>query len=114
MFRFEELEIWKLSIDFAKNCYKIAAKFPREEFSLKDQLKRASTSPSNNVAEGSVGSMANFIKYINISIGSVLESVNIIILAHTFGFASDDDRKSIYEKAELLIKKLRAFKNSLR
>ena len=79
MFRFEELEIWKSAVEYGKNCYKIAELFPKHElFSLSDQLRRAGISISNNIAEGSVGSALTFKKYLNIAIGSILETVNIL------------------------------------
>lgn len=74
MFRFEELEIWKLAIKYAKDCYRIAEKFPKnEQFSLSDQLRRAAISISNNIAEGSTGSDANFRKFLNTAVGSTLK-----------------------------------------
>jgi len=114
MFRFEELEIWRLAVDYGKGCYKIAEKFPKHEtFSLSDQLRRAAISISNNVAEGSVGSSLIFKRYITIAIGSILETVNIINFASEINYVNADDKKEMYQKAELLIKKIRSFKNSL-
>ena len=53
-FRFESLEIWKLSLIYASHLYDVAQKFPIEErFALEDQLRRAAVSISNNIAEGS-------------------------------------------------------------
>lgn len=113
MFRFEQLEIWKLSVEYAKDCYVIADKFPKQDFSLKDQLKRAGISISNNIAEGSVGSSLNFKRYINISIGSVLETVNIINFAYEIGYINIKVKEEMYEKAEKIIRKLRNFSKSL-
>lgn len=115
MFRFEELEVWKLAVQYAKDCYVLAHKFPsHEKFSLSDQLRRASISISNNIAEGSVGSSANFKKFINIAIGSTLESVNILNFAFEVGYIDLDSKNSMYDKAEKLIRKLRSFATSLR
>lgn len=112
MFRFEELEIWRLAVDYGKDCYKIADSFPKHEtYSLGDQLRRAAISVSNNIAEGSVGSSANFRKYINTSIGSLLETVNILNFASEIGYIKGKDMT--YQKAEKLVKKLRSFSNSL-
>lgn len=114
MFRFEELEVWKLSVKYGKECYRIADEFPKHEFSLKDQLKRAGISISNNIAEGSVGSAPNFKRYINISIGSILETVNILNFAFVIDYVDDATRIRMYEEAEKLIRKLRSFSNSLK
>jgi four helix bundle protein len=89
MFRFEGLEVWRLSVEYAKDCYAIARKFPQyEQFALADQLRRASISISNNIAEGSIGSSANFRKYIGTAIGSALETVNILNFAYEIGYIS--------------------------
>jgi four helix bundle protein len=53
MFRFEELEIWKLAIEYGDKLYNIADKFPmRELYAMGSQLRRAALSISNNIAEG--------------------------------------------------------------
>lgn len=114
MFRFEGLEIWTLAIDYAKSSYIIARKFPDyEKFSLADQLRRASISISNNIAEGSVGSAANFRKYLITSIGSTLEVVNIIHFSRVMEYITQEEKEKMYCGAEELIKKLHSFSNSL-
>lgn len=113
MFRFEELEIWKSSVEYAKNCYFIADKFPKNDFSLKDQLRRSAISISNNIAEGSVGSSLNFKRYINIAIGSTLETVNILNFAYEIKYIDIETRNEMYQRAEILIKRSRNFSKSL-
>lgn len=50
---FEELEVYKLARDFRKEIYKIVKKLPKEEsYNLGTQMRRASTSLTNNIAEG--------------------------------------------------------------
>lgn len=115
MFRFEELEVWKLAIEYGKECYIITHKFPKEErYALGDQLRRAGLSVSNNIAEGSVGSAINFQHYIIIAIGSILETVNILHFAYEVGYITNQLKNDMYEKAEKLIRKLRNFSKSLK
>ena len=58
-FRFENLEIWKLSIGFALKIYKITEGLPQDYcFDLSSQLRRSGLSVPNNVAEGSGASSA--------------------------------------------------------
>ena len=114
MFRCEGLEDWRLGVDYARDCYGITANFPKyENFSLADQLRRAAVSISSNIAEGSVGSKANFIKYINIAIGSTLETVNLINFASEIGYTTPVVKEEMYERAEKLIRKLRSLSKSL-
>ncbi len=115
MFRFEELEIWKLSQDYAGDCYSLANHFPKEEkYALADQLRRAAVSISNNIAEGSAFSDAKFKSFLDISIGSMLETVNIISFAIKIGYLETLEKDKMYEKAEKLIRKIRSFKNYLK
>lgn len=114
MFRFEKLEVWQLSIDYGKDCYDIAKKFPEiEKFALADQLRRASVSISNNIAEGSFGSVPIFRKYLQTAIGSTLETINILTFAHKVGYISTQRLDEMYEESEKLIRKLIRFSNSL-
>lgn len=114
MFRFEELRIWKLGVDYGKECYRIAGTFPKyESYSLADQLRRAAISISNNIAEGSVGSQANFKKYLNTSVGSILETVNILNFACEIGYIIEKSKVDMYQQAEALIKQIRSFSRSL-
>jgi len=114
MFRFEELEIWKLSIVYVRGIYEIANGFPKiEQFALADQLRRASVSISNNIAEGSGGTKKDFSNFLSIAIKSTLETVNILYIARVQGYISEDQRKKYYLEAEKLIKMMRALKNVL-
>jgi four helix bundle protein len=50
---FEELEVYKAARELRKKIYQLIRKLPEEEkFNLTSQMKRASTSMTNNVAEG--------------------------------------------------------------
>jgi four helix bundle protein len=114
MFRFENLEIWKLAINYAKECYILANKFPqKEQFSLADQLRRAAISVSNNIAEGSAFSNLKFKNFLDISIGSALETVNIILFSIEVGYIDRKKEGALYEEAEKLIRKIRSFKSYL-
>ena len=106
MFRFEELEIWKLAVDYGKECYKLSGQLPRHElFALGDQLRRSSLSISNNIAEGSTGSSANFKKYIQTAIGSTLETVNLLNFAFENKYINLGTKEKMHKDAEVLIKK---------
>jgi four helix bundle protein len=50
---FEDLEVYKAAREFRKKIYKLIKKLPGEEkFNLVDQMRRAATSLTNNIAEG--------------------------------------------------------------
>ncbi len=53
-FKFEKLDVWKRSIDFADELFQIADDLPQKyQFSLGEQLRRAVLSVPTNIAEGS-------------------------------------------------------------
>ena len=116
MFRFEELHIWKLAIEYADELYDLVEGLPvSEKYNLSDQLKRAAVSISTNIAEGSgTSSKKNFCSFLDISISSALETVSLLCFAKRRKFISEKERVTFYNKAEVLIKKIRSLKNSLK
>ena len=50
-FKFERLDVWKISLEYLDLCYAIADRLPKlEEYNLKAQLIRAATSIGLNIA----------------------------------------------------------------
>jgi four helix bundle protein len=98
----------------ASGYIKFALGFPKHEtFALADQLKRAAVSISNNIAEGSGGTKKDFSNFLNIAVKSVLETVNILHFAESIGYIDLSKKDDLYREAETLIRKIRAFKNTL-
>jgi four helix bundle protein len=49
---YQDLDIWKKSLDIIAEIYKITQSFPQtEKYSLVDQMKRAAVSIASNIAE---------------------------------------------------------------
>lgn len=114
-FRFESLEIWQLSIELGNKIYNIADCLPQKElFGLGSQFRRSAVSISNNIAEGSGGTVKDFKNYLDISIKSILEIVSMLIFAQKRKYINQQTKESLYEESEKLIRKIRAFKKSLK
>ncbi len=115
MFRFEQLEIWQLAIAYGNRLYDFANTLPKEElFGMSSQLKRAAVSISNNIAEGSGGTTnRDFRNFIDIAIKSALETVSLLQFCKEREFIADKLLVDLYKEAELLIKKLNAFKKTI-
>mgnify|MGYP006295937075 CR=1 FL=1 len=114
MFRLENLAIWKLAVAYAKVTYKLPSGFPKEEtFALADQLRRSAVSISNNIAEGSGGTNKDFSNFLNMSVKSTLETVNILYIAENQNYITNEARLIYYERAEEIIRKIRGLKNRL-
>lgn len=112
MFRFENLEIWKGAIEYARQIYKVTSTFPKDEvYGLTIQLKRAAVSISSNIAEGSApASKREFRSFLNYSSRSVAEVVSELKLAMLLNYLSNESYQSLYGASESLIKRITAFK----
>jgi len=90
---FEELEIWRRSVNLAICFYKITkSEALSKDYGLCDQIRRASVSVSNNIAEGfEYYSEKQFIKYLIISKGSLSELRSMLYILKELNLISDDD-----------------------
>lgn len=114
MFRFEELNVYKRSIEFNNSIYELTKSFPKEElFGLSNQLRRASVSITLNIAEGSSRSKKDFRHFLGLSRGSCYECVAILEIAKNQDYISNKVYKEFYEKILSLSKMLSSLRTSL-
>lgn len=75
-FKFENLEVWKLSLDYLDAVYEHADALPKEEmYNLRSQWIRAATSVSLNIAEGSTGQTdSEQVRFLGYALRSLMES----------------------------------------
>jgi len=116
MFAYESLDIWKLAVAYAKSIYRITRQFPKSEYyGLVNQLRRAAVSISANIAEGSGStSLKDKLNFLDIAIKSALETTSEIQIAFELKFIDRTTRDELYEEAEKIIRKIRAFKKFLK
>jgi four helix bundle protein len=76
-YKFQNLEIYQLSLEYIDLIYALAGKLPRsEDFNLKSQIIRAATSISLNIAEGSTSqSDAEQSRFLGMALRSFVETV---------------------------------------
>jgi len=115
-FRFENLEIWKLAIEYGEKIRALTKKFPRSElFGLTSDLNRAGISISSNIAEGSGSdSKPEFRRFLRIAVKSIFESVSQLIVARRRKYIDSEEFTEVYQDAELLVKKVNSLVKSLR
>ncbi len=114
-FRFEQLEIWKDSIDVSEILFDFCDKAENMKlFKFAEQLRAAVMSISNNIAEGS-GSFSNkeFASFLNISRRSIFECANILYIFERRKVITSSEREAIYPKLIVLSKKISNFRKSL-
>jgi four helix bundle protein len=115
-FRFEDLEIWKLSIEIADMLFDIADEIEKKGMRrFAEQLRGAGISMPNNIAEGS-GSIFNreFVSFLNMARRSTFENANMIIIYSRRHLISHDKCDLILSKLDLLCRKITAFQKTLR
>ena len=88
---FKDLEVWKLSIDFVEDVYKLTNAFPgNEKFGLVPQMRRAAVSISSNIAEGQGRKNSKeFIQFLYIAKGSLAEIETQLIICERLGYTSN-------------------------
>jgi len=115
-YKFEQLEVWKLALDYIDLIYKLAENLPHsEDYNLKSQIPRAATSVALNIAEGSQGqSDAEQARFLGMSIRSLVETVACQQIIRRRGYFQDETilNKS-YENSQTLAKKLQSFRKSI-
>jgi four helix bundle protein len=116
-FKFENLEVWTLSMEYIDDVYRIAGTLPREETNnLRSQWVRAATSVALNIAEGSTGQTdSEQIRFLGYALRSLVESMACFRLAQRRRYLTDEEQQAKMEKStETLIKKLQSFRKAIR
>lgn len=115
MFRFEKLDVWHRSIEFADLIYEVTREFPTEErYGLTSQMRRAAVSISSNIAEGSGRiSDRDFARFLEFAYGSLMEVVSQSRIAQRQGLFDGDRCDEITNNAESLSRMLSGLRNSL-
>ena len=104
-FIFEKLVIYQKSINLAEKIGKLTKEFPRGSYYLSDQLNRAVTSISLNIAEGDGRYHKNDRnQFFYIARGSVHECVPLIELACRKNLIAVEAKKELFEKLETVAK----------
>ncbi len=115
-YKFEQLDVWKLALDYIDLIYKVAENLSRsEEYNLKSQIIRAATSVALNIAEGSQGqSDAEQARFLGMSLRSLVETVACQEIIRKRRYFQDEDLLNVaYENSQLLAKKLQVFRKSI-
>jgi four helix bundle protein len=110
-FKFEQLRVWQISLEFGEKINLLADQFPRKEiFNLSSQIRRAADSIGLNIAEGSTGhSNAEQKRFLLFANRSALEVVACLIKARLRKYVDEITFKNLYDESEILVKMLQAF-----
>ena len=114
--RFEEIKVWNESRIFVNDIYNLFRTHQTlsKDYSLVDQLKRASYSIMLNIAEGfERGSNKEFANFLNIAKGSAGEVRSILYILKDNKYIEEEEFKTLYKKVEDISAQLANFRKFL-
>jgi len=114
-YKFQKLEVYQLSLDYVNSIYKLSKQLPeRERFNLANQMERAATSITLNIAEGSTGqSDPEQHRFLGLALRSYLETIACLDLIQNQGYVDPEELEPLREQGHLLFIKLSAFRKAL-
>ncbi|MEO6521111.1 MAG: four helix bundle protein [Mucilaginibacter sp.] len=108
--RFEDLDIWKLGVSIAVDVYLLCDNEPlKSDWGMKDQIRRAACSISDNIAEGfEYNNNPDFIRYLKYAKGSCGEFRNKITILSLAGKISNETFDTFYSRSFELSSKIKS------
>lgn len=115
MHNFRKLKIYQKAINFAVEIYRLTKYFPKDElFGLTNQLRRAVTSISLNIAEGSGNkSSKEFRRYLEISLRSTYEVMTCLEIALRLNYCKGEDFKRLIAESDEIAAMIVGFSKQL-
>jgi four helix bundle protein len=112
---YQDLDVWKLSVDLVEDCYRATAAFPKEEiYGMTSQIRRAAVSIPANIAEGYGRDQTGyFIQFLKISQGSARELETHLLIAARLGLLTSEAAKPLQSQCERICKMLRSLIRSI-
>lgn len=116
MSNFRNLLIWQKSMSLTTKIYNSTKKFPKEEiFALTSQIRRSSVSIPSNIAEGfGRESTKEYLRFLNIAIGSLFELQTQLEIAKNIDYLIEDEFNTLYEDSREIERMLVSFINKIK
>lgn len=114
--KFEEIPVWNEAKSFVNGIYNLIFTHQKlqKDYSLVDQLKRASYSIMLNIAEGfERGSNKEFANFLNIAKGSAGEVRSILYILRDNKYIEEKEFTELYSKIEFVSINLSNFRKFL-
>jgi four helix bundle protein len=113
-FNFEKLNVYQQAVQFSNQIFVHSNNWPAKyQFSLADQIRRASLSIPLNIAEGSGRSKIEFKRFLSISRGSCYECIPLIDISYKQQLITLKDKETWYNQLLSLSKMLSSLRSSL-
>ena len=114
-FKFERLTVWQNARVFTAKVYNVTSKFPRSElFGIANQLRRAASSITLNISEGSERqSDPDFQRFLRMALASINEVVAALYIACDQSFLQKEKFNELRTDAKQLTAQLKSFIRAL-
>lgn len=115
-FGFEKLEVYQRAITFINKIFELTERLPNKvQYSLGDQLRRASLSIANNIAEGSGRrSKAEKSRFWSFAQSSAFECVPLLTILHCRKYVVRESYKVLYDECFQISKMLSGLINAVK
>ncbi len=112
---YRNMEIFQLSYELAIDIHKMLDKFPeKEQDNITSQMRRAATSISLNIAEGSVKkSYKAFLQFLTYAYGSAKELDVLLSMSKDLDYITKEDYDLLFGKLDKLMAKLFGFMKNI-
>lgn len=113
---FEELDVWKNGKHFTVSIYAVTnSKTFNSDYSLRDQLRRASVSIISNVAEGfERNGSKEFARFLTMAKGSAGEIRAQLYIAHELKYITTSEFDKLHNEINMISKQLSSLINYLK
>ena len=112
---YQDLAVWRNSIDLAEECYRATKLFPKDEmYGMTSQIRRAAASVAANIAEGHGREhTGSFVQSLRIAQGSLKELETHVILAQRVGLVVSETSTRLLTKSDQIGRMLRSLIRAL-
>ena len=114
VYYFEKMRVWQNAHNLNNDIYAVTRSFPKdEEFHLKQQMRRASSSVKSNIAEGQGRSpKKDQAHFTTMSYSSLTELLNHLLTARDQFYIEEESYFQLREKIEQIGNQLNALKRT--
>ena len=113
--RFEDIQAWQKARELVNRIYSTTNKGDfAKDYSLKDQLRRASISVMSNISEGYARQTdKEFAQFLYIASGSTAEVQSLLYAAQDLNYISKEEFDNIYELSSEVARLIAGFRKYL-
>jgi len=113
---YQDLLVWQKAIQLVRDVYVTTRSFPREEiYGLTSQLRRSAVSIPSNIAEGQGRrSRGDFLQFLRVARGSLMEAETQIIIASDLSYLAPERTRGLLSDTREIGKMLDGLMESIR